>query len=71
MNFTSAEPASPAIEAMLMMRPWRRGLMLALPEKAGWEWIADPSLAAPVREVIRIYRGERTATFVPLPVTLR
>ena len=40
-------------------------------EKAGWEWIADPSLAAPVREVIRIYRGERTATFVPLPVTLR
>lgn len=41
------------------------------PAERGWQWTPDPSLAAPVREVIRIYRGERTATFVPLPVTIR
>jgi len=37
----------------------------------GWEWTVDRNLAEPVREVVRIYRGERTATFVPLPVVIR
>ncbi len=41
------------------------------PGEKGWDWTLDPSLAVPVRDVVRIYRGERTATFVPLPVTLR
>ncbi len=41
------------------------------PGLQGWEWTTDPALSTPVREVVRIYRGERTATFVPLPVTLR
>lgn len=41
------------------------------PGEKGWEWSPDASLAGPVREVVRIYRGERTATFVPLPVTVR
>ncbi|MCC6232259.1 MAG: DUF3450 family protein [Verrucomicrobiales bacterium] len=41
------------------------------PGANGWEWTADPRLAGPVREVVRIYRGERTATFVPLPVSIQ
>lgn len=41
------------------------------PGSAGWEWSIQPDLADRVREVVRIYRGERTAHFVQLPVTLR
>lgn len=41
------------------------------PAAQGWEWSVNAALAPSVREVVRIYRGERTATFVPLPVTLR
>jgi len=37
----------------------------------GWIWTVDPALASAVREVIRIYRNERTARFVPLPVAIR
>jgi hypothetical protein len=40
------------------------------PGEKGWEWKIDPTLAADVREIIRIYRNERTARFVPLPVTI-
>ena len=42
-----------------------------VPGEKGWEWTLDPGLAESVREVVRIYRGERTATFVPLPVVIR
>lgn len=38
------------------------------PSAEGWRWTVNPSLAAEVREIIRIYRGERTASFVLLPV---
>ncbi|MCC7376583.1 MAG: DUF3450 family protein [Verrucomicrobiales bacterium] len=38
------------------------------PGAEGWRWTVNPSLAAEVREIIRIYRGERTASFVLLPV---
>ena len=41
------------------------------PGANGWEWTMEPALAERVREVVRIYRGERTAHFVQLPVTLR
>ena len=41
------------------------------PGAAGWEWSIKPELAAPVREVIRIYRNERPATFVSLPAAIR
>lgn len=41
------------------------------PGDKGWDWTVDPALAADVREIIRIYRNERTARFVPLPVTVR
>ncbi|HRI14023.1 MAG TPA: DUF3450 family protein [Verrucomicrobiota bacterium] len=41
------------------------------PGEKGWKWTADPTLAADVRETIRIYRNERTARFVPLPVAIR
>ena len=44
---------------------------LGRPGPRGWDWMVDTSLARPVREVVRIYRGERTATFIPLPVTLQ
>jgi hypothetical protein len=40
------------------------------PGATGWEWTTKPELASSVREVIRIYRNERPATFVSLPVTL-
>lgn len=41
------------------------------PGDQGWEWTVDPSLAGEIREIIRIYRNERTARFVPLPVVLK
>ena len=37
----------------------------------GWEWTAKPELGGPVREIIRIYKNERAARFVPLPATIR
>lgn len=41
------------------------------PSTDGWRWTVNPSLAAEVREIIRIYRGERTASFVLLPVQVQ
>ena len=41
------------------------------PGASGWEWAAHPELASSVREVLRIYRNERPAKFIPLPVTIR
>jgi Protein of unknown function (DUF3450) len=41
------------------------------PGPKGWEWTDKPELAYPVKEVIRIYRNERTAKFVSLPATIR
>lgn len=37
----------------------------------GWEWTSNAAIAETVREVIRIYRNERAARFVPLPATIR
>lgn len=37
----------------------------------GWEWTTKPELGASVREIIRIYKNERAARFVPLPATIR
>jgi hypothetical protein len=44
---------------------------MGTPGPNGWEWTQKPELAAPVREIIRIYRNERAARFVPLPATIR
>lgn len=44
---------------------------MGTPSVNGWEWTPRPELAAPVREVIRIYRNERPPRFIPLPVVLR
>jgi septal ring factor EnvC (AmiA/AmiB activator) len=41
------------------------------PGPKGWEWSIEPALADRVREVVRIYRGERTAHFVLFPVTIQ
>jgi len=41
------------------------------PGPKGWEWTSKPELASSVREIIRIYRNERPARFVPLPATIR
>jgi hypothetical protein len=41
------------------------------PGTAGWEWSTRPELAGHVREVIRIYRNERPAKFVSLPVAIK
>lgn len=38
---------------------------------SGWEWTTKSELAPSVREVIKIYRNERPAQFVPLPVVIR
>jgi hypothetical protein len=37
----------------------------------GWEWTIKPDLGNAVREVIRIYKNERPARFVPLPAAIR
>ncbi len=41
------------------------------PGPKGWEWISKPELASSVKEIIRIYRNERPARFVPLPAVIR
>jgi Protein of unknown function (DUF3450) len=41
------------------------------PGANGWEWTTQSDLAPSVREVIRIYRNERPARFIPLPATIR
>ncbi len=41
------------------------------PGPKGWEWSIDAAMAPDVREVIRIYRNERSARFVPLPVAIQ
>jgi hypothetical protein len=44
---------------------------LGSPGAAGWDWTVRPELADHVREVIRIYRNERPARFVSLPVVIK
>ncbi len=41
------------------------------PGANGWEWTVRTELAAPVREVIRIYRNEQPARFISLPAVIR
>lgn len=41
------------------------------PGKAGWDWKTMPELADRVREIIRIYRAERPAKFISLPVAIK
>jgi cytochrome c556 len=41
------------------------------PGADGWKWTPQPEIAKNVREVIRIYRNEAAARFVPLPATIR
>jgi sugar-specific transcriptional regulator TrmB len=42
-----------------------------VPGPSGWEWTVKPGLAPSIREVIRVYRNERPARFVALPVAIR
>lgn len=44
---------------------------MGAPGDHGWEWTVKSELAPAVREVIRIYRNERTARFVGLPAVIR
>jgi len=44
---------------------------MGTPGANGWEWTVKPEIGASVREVIRIYRNERPARFVPLPAAIR
>jgi hypothetical protein len=37
----------------------------------GWEWITRSDLAPAIREVIGIYRNERSARFVSLPAVIQ
>ena len=41
------------------------------PGPNGWEWEPQPALASHIRDVVRIYKNERAAQFVPLPVAVR
>ena len=41
------------------------------PGASGWEWTVKSDIAPSVREVIRIYRAERTAQFVGLPAAIK
>jgi hypothetical protein len=41
------------------------------PGANGWDWTVRPDIAPAVREVIRIYRAERTARFVGLPAVIK
>lgn len=41
------------------------------PGPNGWVWTPRPEIASSVREVVRIYRNERPATFIALPAAIR
>ncbi len=41
------------------------------PGATGWEWNVKNEIAASVQEVVKIYRNEKTARFVTLPVAIR
>ena len=40
------------------------------PGPNGWEWTLNPELGPAVKEVLKIYRNERTPQFVTLPVAI-
>ncbi len=40
------------------------------PGENGWAWTTKPEIASAVRDVIRVYRNERPARFVALPVAV-
>jgi hypothetical protein len=44
---------------------------LGTPGAKGWEWTVKSDIAPSVKEVIRIYRAERTARFVGLPASIK
>jgi len=41
------------------------------PGATGWEWSSQPGIAATVDEAVKMYRNERTARFLTLPVTIK
>lgn len=41
------------------------------PGIVGWQWTVRREVAVPVREVIRIYRNERPARFISLPIAIK
>jgi hypothetical protein len=43
---------------------------IGAPGAGGWEWTLKPELAPAVREVVKIYRNEHTASFVALPAVI-
>ena len=43
---------------------------MGAPGANGWEWTLKPELGPAVKEVLKIYRNERTAQFVTLPVAI-
>ena len=40
------------------------------PGANGWEWAVKPEIAPSVKEVVKIYRNEKAARFVPLPAAV-
>jgi Protein of unknown function (DUF3450) len=44
---------------------------LGAPGAKGWEWTLQPELAPTVKAAVKMYRNERTAQFVTLPVAIR
>jgi len=43
---------------------------MGAPGANGWEWTLKPELGPAVKEVLKIYRNERTAQFATLPVVI-
>ena len=41
------------------------------PGPKGWVWTTRNEIAPAVKEVVRIYRNEKPATFIPLPAAIR
>lgn len=41
------------------------------PGASGWEWANKPEIAATVQEAVKIYRNEKTARFLTLPVAIK
>ena len=44
---------------------------MGAPGANGWEWTLKPELGPTVKEALKMYRNERTAQFVTLPVSIR
>lgn len=70
-NEVSVETVYVGLGAAYFVNPSNDFAGTGTPGDSGWQWTPRPELAAAVRDVVRIYRNEQPARFIPLPAVVR